>query len=358
MNITAISVIKKLLILFLIFSGLYFAKGFLMPIAIGGVIATLFLPYCGWMEKKKIPKSVAAFICLLVILIIISLIGFLLFWQISSFMQDFVIIKQKAFEKGVYIQEYIFNHLGIAVEKQSQILKTEQPSVTSMVKLVFGSLRDLFVNIVLILAYVFMLLYYRNHIKQFLIKVTPIDERKEMEQIAYNSTHVAQQYLLGLAKMIALLWVMYSIGFGIIGVHNFIFFAVVCGILEIIPFIGNITGTVLTVLVAAINGADLMLLFGIVITYAIVQFIQSWIFEPLIVGAQVKINPLFTILALLLGEIIWGIPGVIIAIPVTAMFKIICDHINALKPLGFLMGEIGIEKPGLTLSDKLTRFFR
>ena len=357
MNLTATSVIKKLLILFLVFSGLYFAKGFLMPIAIGGVIATLFLPYCRWMEKKKIPRGVAAFICLLVILIILSSIGYLLFWQISSFMQDFVIIKEKAFEKGIYIQEYIFNHLGIAIEKQSQILKTEQPSVTNMVQVVFGSIRDLFINTVLILAYVFMLLYYRHHINQFLIKLTPPHERRELGQITYNSTHVAQQYLLGLSKMIVLLWIMYSIGFGIIGVHNFVFFAIVCGLLEIIPFIGNITGTVLTVLVSAINSADITMLIGIIATYAIVQFIQSWIFEPLIVGPQVKINPLFTILALLLGEIVWGIPGVIIAIPVTAMFKIICDHIEALKPFGFLIGEIDIEKPRKTFSEKLKYFF-
>lgn len=356
MNFTATSVIKKLLILFLIFSGLYFAKVFLMPIAIGGVIATLFLPYCKWMEKK-IPRGVAAFICLLVILIVISSVGYLLFWQISSFMQDFLLIKQKAFERGIHIQEYIFNHLGIAAEKQSQILKKEQPSVTTMVQVVFGSVRDLFINTVLILAYVFMLLYYRHHIKQFLINLTRPHERRALEKITYNSTHVAQQYLLGLSKMIVLLWVMYSIGFGIIGVHNFIFFAIVCGLLEIIPFIGNITGTILTVLVSAINGADIRMVIGIIATYAIVQFIQSWIFEPLIVGPQVKINPLFTILALLLGEIVWGIPGVIIAIPVTAMFKIICDHIEALKPLGLFIGEVNIEKSEKFFSEKLKHFF-
>jgi predicted PurR-regulated permease PerM len=76
------------------------------------------------------------------------------------------------------------------------------------------------------------------------------------------------------------------------------------------------------------------------LTYGIIQFIQGWVLEPLILGRQVKINPLFTILALVFGEIIWGIPGVILAIPITAMLKIVCDHIDALKPYGFLIGEI------------------
>lgn len=358
MRITTSSSIKKMLLLFLVFAGLYYAKEFLMPISIGAVIATLFLPFCRWMESKKIPRSLAALICLSMILVIIVLIGYIIGWQISSFASDFALIKQKAIEKVDLIQLYIFDHLGIAMEKQSQILKTEQPSVTSIMQLVIGSVKYIFINCILVLAYIFLLLYYRKHIKQFMLKLTPSNERAEMDQIIYSTTHVTQQYLLGLAKMIALLWVMYSIGFGIIGVQNFIFFAILCGILEIVPFIGNITGTIFTVLIAAINGAGLPLLAGIVVVYGIVQFIQGWLLEPLILGPQVKINPLFTIIALILGEILWGIPGVILAIPITAMFKITCDHIESLKPFGFLIGEIESEKPKKNLIKRVRELFK
>ena len=358
MRITTSSSIKKMLLLFLVFAGLYYAKEFLMPISIGAVIATLFLPFCRWMESKKIPRSLAALICLSMILVIIVLIGYIIGWQISSFASDFALIKQKAIEKVDLIQLYIVDHLGIAMEKQSQILKTEQPSVTSIMQLVIGSVKYIFINCILVLAYIFLLLYYRKHIKQFMLKLTPSNERAEMDQIIYSTTHVTQQYLLGLAKMIALLWVMYSIGFGIIGVQNFIFFAILCGILEIVPFIGNITGTIFTVLIAAINGAGLPLLAGIVVVYGIVQFIQGWLLEPLILGPQVKINPLFTIIALILGEILWGIPGVILAIPITAMFKITCDHIESLKPFGFLIGEIESEKPKKNLIKRVRELFK
>ena len=141
--------------------------------------------------------------------------------------------------------------------------------------------------------------------------------------------------------MIFLLWIMYGIGFSVLGVQNAIVFAVLCGLLEIVPFIGNITGTTITVLAAAIHGANIKVLIGIVVTYGIVQFIQGWLLEPLILGPQVKINPMFTIIALVFGQIIWGIPGIILAIPITAMLKIVCDHVEALKPYGFLIGEIG-----------------
>ncbi|MES1182045.1 MAG: AI-2E family transporter, partial [Flavobacterium sp.] len=95
------------------------------------------------------------------------------------------------------------------------------------------------------------------------------------------------------------------------------------------------------------------MLAGIVITYGVVQFIQGWFLEPLILGPQVKINPLFTIMALVLGQLLWDIPGIILAIPLTAILKIACDHIEPLKPYGFLIGEIKNDKLKRSVVEKM-----
>ena len=80
MTTSLASVIKKLLVLFLVFSGLYFAKDFLIPMCIGGILATLFLPFCNGLEKKKLPKGLAVFVCflglLLLLFILISIFGY------------------------------------------------------------------------------------------------------------------------------------------------------------------------------------------------------------------------------------------------------------------------------------------
>lgn len=358
MTTTSSSIIKKLFLLFLVFAGLYYAKGFLMPLAIAGVLATLFLPFCKWMEGKKIPKGLAVLICLIVLLLVIAAVVTLFGWQISELINDFALIKQKTIEKIDRIQEYIFNHLGISAVKQSQILNDEQPSVTGIMQVLAGSLIYIFTNFILVLAYIFLLLYYRVHIRNFFIKLTPPSQRKEMEQIVYSASHVSQQYLLGLTKMIVCLWIMYGIGFTIIGVENAIFFAILCGLLEVVPFVGNITGTTLTVFVAAVHGANFPMLGGIIVTYGVVQLIQGWVLEPIILGPQVKINPLFTIIALVLGELVWGIPGIFLAIPLTAMFKIVCDHIEPLKPYGFLIGEIETAKRELSFINKIKSWFK
>lgn len=339
MIISTSTVIKKLLVVFLVFAGLYFAKGFLIPLAIAGVMATLLLPLCRALEKKRIPKGIAIFTCVVIILAVVGAIGLLLIWQVSSFTSDITLVKQKIILAIIRLQENIFNFSGVSLEKQSQLLQNGQPSVTGVVQMAAGSLINIISGFMFVLAYVFFLLYYRGHIKSFLIRITPVSQRNEMEQVIDKASHVSQQYLVGLIKMIILLWIMYGIGFSLLGIKNALLFAFICGLLEIIPYIGNITGTILTVLITTLHGASLPVLGGIVCVYGGVQFIQGWILEPMIVGPQVKINSLFTIIALVLGGMIWGIAGIFLAIPLMAIFRIISDHIEPLKPYGFLVGE-------------------
>jgi predicted PurR-regulated permease PerM len=358
MTISSASAIKKLLLLFLVIAGLYYAREFLMPLSIGAVLATLFLPLCRWMEERKVPRGLAALVCLLVFLLFIVGVGILLSFQISSLTNDFSIVRQRSIAIIDNVQKYIFTHLGISIEKQNQVLSKQEPAFAGFLKDIAISLPSFFTNFILTLVYILFLLYYRSHIKQFILKISSASQQNEMDKVINRVGHVSQQYLLGLSKMIVCLWIMYGIGFSILGVENALFFAFICGLLEIVPFIGNITGTTITVLVAGAQGGSLLILAGIIGTYGIIQFIQGWILEPLIVGPQVKINPLFTIIALGIGGIVWGLPGVFLAIPLMAMFKIVCDHIEPLKSYGFLIGEIERKKKEPAIRRKINSWHK
>lgn len=344
MTFTISSVKNKLLVLFLLVAGLYIGKGFLIPLTIGGVFATLLLPMSTWMEKSGVSRFLAVATCLLILLSVFTLIGTLFGYQVSVLSEDIALLKEKFKLYINEIQQFIFQHLGISFTDQSKIIQQEQPSFTNIMQIIAGSFTLILSNFILVLAYIFLFLYYRSHLLQFMLKLTTPAQREEMEQVIYRASHVSQQYLLGLSKMIVCLWIMYGIGFSILGVKNALFFAFLCGLFEIIPFIGNITGTTLTVLVSAIHGASLAMLGGIIITYSTVQFIQGWVLEPLILGHQVRINPFATIIALVLGGLLWGIPGIFLAIPLIAIIKIICDHIESLTPFGFLIGEVTSSK--------------
>ena len=113
------------------------------------------------------------------------------------------------------------------------------------------------------------------------------------------------------------------------------FFAILSGLLEIVPFIGNLTGTSLTVFVSVVQGVGMPKVISIIVIYLLVQFIQKCILCPLIEGTQVKINAFTTIIAMVHGELVWSVACIFLAIPLLALFKIVCDHIETHKPYGF-----------------------
>ena len=186
----------------------------------------------------------------------------------------------------------------------------------------------------------------------------PKTEKKNTEQVIFEARGVAQKYLTGMSWMILCLWIMYSIGFSIVGVKYAVLFAVLCGLLEIVPFVGNLTGNIITIFAVLMQGGGGGMILGVLITYAIVQFLQTYILEPLVVGSGVNINPLFTIGGIVAGELVWGVPGMILAIPTVGMAKIICDHIEPLKPYGFLIGEEPKKKNKGGLVEKIKGIFK
>lgn len=93
---------------------------------------------------------------------------------------------------------------------------------------------------------------------------------------------------------------MYGVDFSIIGIKQALFFAILCGLLEIVPYVGNLTGSLITSVMAFTQGGSSMALWVLAV-YGIVQFTQTYFLEPLIVGAKVSINPLCTIMVIIAG---------------------------------------------------------
>jgi len=332
-------VVLFLLLGFLITGAMYYAKPFLVPLCFGGLLAMLFLPLSRWFESKKIPRGLSILLCIIIFLGLITGIIWLISWQISDLASESTDIENKIRKMISQAKEYIGTHFGISKKQQEKII-TEQAEQNGVMLSHLGSfLTGFVVAFILVLVYIFLFMFYRRRIKTFILQLISSQQKKNTEAIIHDIQRVSQKYITGLGMMIACLWIMYSIGFSIVGVKYAVLFAIICGLLEIVPFIGNLTGTLLAILMVVIQGGGAGMVLGVVITYLIVQFLQTYILEPLVVGAEVNINPLFTIIILVLGELVWGIPGMVLAIPLLGIVKIICDHIPSLKPYGYLIGS-------------------
>ncbi|MBC7916156.1 MAG: AI-2E family transporter [Pyrinomonadaceae bacterium] len=329
--------LQILLLLILLFGGLYYARTFLIPIAFAGILSMLLLPLSVRLEKKGINRGFASAICLFVFILSIAGIIALLIWQISDLAKDFSQMEQKVNQAIEQLKGFINTKLGIPPAEQEKIIKEQQKSGQGGAAAIVAGFMGMLVNILLVLVYTFLFIYFRTHLKAFIMKLSPVADHAKTTKVLKDSTEVAHKYLTGMFMMIVMLWFLYGIGFSIAGVPNAVFFAILCGILEIVPFVGNLAGSGITLIMALSNGGGSVAM-GVIITYFLVQFLQTYIIEPLVVGGEVNINPLFTILALILGEELWGISGMILAIPLLGITKIVFDNVEALKPYGFLIG--------------------
>jgi predicted PurR-regulated permease PerM len=334
--------VSLLLFLFLSFAGLYFAAEFLIPVALAAVFSMLFIRFCNWLESKGIKRGLASLICIVAFLLTIAVIILLMSWQLSSLADNMDHMKNKLIELFNNMRVWLNKTVGITYKQQEKLINQQDPSGTgtagSMAMSFATGTFSILINALLVTVYMYLFLYYRSHIKNFILKLTDYGDKALANEIVNKSGKVAQKYLSGLGAMIFILWVMYGIGFSLVGVENAIFFAILCGVLEIIPFVGNLTGTSITVLSVIVQGGDSKMVIWVLVTYFIVQFIQTYILEPLVVGEQVSINPLFTIMSIVVGEMVWGVSGMILAIPLLGIVKIICDHVPELQPYGFLIG--------------------
>jgi predicted PurR-regulated permease PerM len=349
--------IKVLAFLFLLFGGLFFAAEFLIPLSFGGIIATLILPYCRRIESKGVHRGVSAALCILILLTIIGGLVLIFAWQLSDLAKDFSQMQHHLSGLRDKIESYISNTVGISRQKQTEIIDKQQDATTSQMAGVITTLMGLGVDFILVTVYTFLFVFYRSRLKKFILMLVPAEQMQRTEKVINESAKVAFQYLSGLSMMIVMLWVMYGIGFSIIGIEGAIFFAVLCGLLEIVPFVGNLTGTGVTVLMAVSQGGGGDMVLGVLATYFVVQFVQTYIIEPMVVGAEVNINPLFTIIVLVLGEMLWGIPGMVLAIPLLGIAKIICDNVEPLRPYAYLIGGEGNKKKESGFINKIKKVF-
>lgn len=202
-----------------------------------------------------------------------------------------------------------------------------------------GQLFSFLGTFLLTFVYIFFFLLYRSKFRNSILKMVPEDKQESAQSVLGESTQISQNYLFGRLILITFLAALYSVGLAVSGVKNAILISILAAVLSLVPYIGNIIGYFLAVGMAFFSGSGATGAIGVTITFAVAQFVESYILEPYIVGDKVNLNPVFTIIVVVLGEAVWGVVGMLIAIPALGIVKVVFDHIPVLRPIGYLFGE-------------------
>jgi predicted PurR-regulated permease PerM len=323
---------------------LYLSQQIIVPLIYALLIALLLNGVVNYLEKKKVPRTLAISIVVgLVMLFIVSLFYFA-YTQFSMISDTYSVLKVKLETISLQIIQWISKYFNIRVRDiDSWVKATEKGFINDSGLMVGRTLINMGSSIAILLllpVYLFLILYYKKLLLEFVRQLFKSTHHEAVMEVLNGSKSVIQGYLSGLLLEALVISVLNSVGLLILGIDFAIFLGITGAILNIIPYFGGIIAIAMPMIVAFVtkdSASYPLLVFGV---YMLIQFIDNHFVIPYIVASKVKLNALVTIIVVLVGNALWGIPGMFLSIPLTAILKVIFDHIEPLKPWGFLMGYI------------------
>ena len=229
----------------------------------------------------------------------------------------------------------------ILIQLFNLVFKTEViNNSSSTLSTTLSTLGSLLATFLLIPFYTFMILFYQSHLVSFTHQVFGAGNNNSVSEILTQSKSLIQSYLVGLSAEFVIVSVMNSAGLLILGIDYAILLGVIGALLNIIPYIGGLIAVALPMMVALATETSVWYAFYVLAVYYFIQLIDNNYIVPVIVASKVKINGLFSVIVVIAGNALWGISGMFLSIPLLAIMKLIFDHIEPLKPWGFLLGNI------------------
>ena len=335
---------------FIILIGLYvlivilsITQDIVVPLIFSVMIAILLHPIVNFFVRLKMNRVVAIILSLVLTFIITAALAALIFIQFGKFTESWPLLVDKfellLNETAKWTSHY-FDLSRWKVNKWIIDAKNEMLSMSNAeVGQTLYALGNGIVTMLLIPVYVFLLLYYNKLLIEFIRRVFGNSDQNRISEIISEIKAVIQQYLTGLVFEAIIVAILNITALFMLGIEYAILLGIMGALLNVIPYIGGIVGVAFPMAVALATKSTPMFTLYVLVLYYIIQLIDNNIIVPLIVSSKVKINALFTIMVVFAGNALWGVSGMFLSIPLLAIVKLICDHVEALKPWGFLLGD-------------------
>jgi len=333
----------KLLLAGLIIAFLILAQDILIPLTIAIFFTFLLMPVSRKLEHWRFPKSLAILISIILAFAIVVFLLYFFVDQVMGFVNDWPVLEKTLSAKWESLQQFISEtfHISRIEQKTWLTAKIKENASTGGVLVlgIFSATTSFLASFALIPIYVFFLTLYQDKFKDFIRLVTKDDKDEQVLLVVKKVSVVSQKYVMGIFLDVLILSVLNSTGFLILGLQHAILFGVIASFLNIIPYIGVLIGSTLPIIMALLTKDSMSYAMAVAGICIAVQFLDNNFITPYVVGSSVSINPLTATVVLIASSLIWGIPGMVLCLPLTGMAKVVCDNVESLKPYGFLLGE-------------------
>ena len=339
---------KVLLSLILLFFSLYAARAILIPFVFSIFIALILNPVVSFLHRKGLHRVLSI---VFTMLSVAGVLGVLLMFTGSQAKKLFVDLPLLVERLKIYIEtqgSLLQTELQISTNDQIEMLKQATDGIFSTGSSIFSDAlsvtTDLITFLSLVPIYIFFMLLYKDNLKQFLLVLGERNQNKDLLEVSKSIKDMVRNYIAGLLLVISILATLNTIGFLLLGIQYAIFLGVLSAALSVIPYIGNLIGGTLPFVVALITKDSIWYAVGVVAVVSFIQFLEGNFITPKVIGSKVNINPLAAIIALIIGGKLWGIIGMILAIPLIGIVKIIMSSTPSLKPYSILLQDREVEK--------------
>ena len=327
----------------LICVGISYGREVILPVLFSILMAALLLPVTKFLGRKGLGRVLSIGLPLFVTIVLCGGIMYLISTQVINFLDDVPMLRERVNEVMLSFQKWVRTNTNMKIWQQNiyinQTLDNLKESAPQIASSTFGSITDILSYAILLPMYSFLILYYRTLIKRFLIDIFKNGSEQSVTAILIGSTTIAQRYITGLVIETGIVFGLNALGFIVLGIKYAIFLALLAALLNLIPYLGMLVANVICMFVTLISSPVTSDALWVGAILGVVQFIDNNFGMPLIVGNTVRINSLVTILGVIVGGALCGFPGMFLAIPALAISKVICDHVDGLKPWGDLMGD-------------------
>jgi predicted PurR-regulated permease PerM len=358
----SVTIASILLIITLVVYGLLALRTVLIPLAFSIILAIILYPLCRRLEKWGLGRIWAIVLCLIVGTVLLGGLITFISMQIVSFAQDLPQLVGRANELLGIVQVWVEQTFNVKQSNQIPLLKnsftewakTHSAIFTSTLSATTATLGSIF----LVPIFIFFFLLYRNFFTHFFYKMfdnTPVDK---VNTVLRKMQKVVQSYILGLGLVILIIAALNIVGLLLLGIEYAVFFGVLGALLTIIPYVGIFIGSLLPILLSLLTKDSAWYAVGVAGVFFLVQILEGNFITPNVVGAQISVNPLAAIVGLILGGMLWGAAGMILALPFIAVLKVVFDSVKSLEPYGYLLGdsvEVTTQNKDLThhVSDRI-----
>lgn len=335
---------------------LYLAQAIIIPLMFAAIASLVLNPVVNFFVRRRWHRVVAISTTLFLAVLVFAAFGLLLYSQLSRFAETLPVLMDRFAEiiadsttwlagradvKVSVISEWIAHTRTDIIDRNTQAIGHTLVNVGSGIMFVF-----------LLPVYVFMMLYYSPLLMEFTHRLFSVSYHIRVGEIVVQIRLMIQQYLLGLLLETLLIATLYCTGLFVLGIEYALVLGIIGAVLNLIPYIGAIIAALLPMMVAIATKSSPWFALLVLAMYVLIQFVDNNYIVPKLVASKVKINALVTLVVVIAFGMLWGIAGMFLSIPLTAIIKLIFDRAETLKPWGYLLGDTlpgkqNINAPGL-----------